>query len=480
MYISACRDMPLPSFLVEQIRALRRAPSEWFSIEEIRRRDKELEIAARYIQKGTGKELVVRRSAEQLYEHLEQWAARLLEYEVRSYEERIWNLYSHNLYVPTPEDDGHLYEEFTQYIKNAAAEIRTEISRFSNYVPPPHHNHWSKLRRTEEPLISELSATTRLRGEIFRLESIDKSPEALSTLGYAQVKIERFFSNNCGEIYHPFLIQKKEQLGTEQLQQTIRFLTYVIFKEVDEPRLKGFEQKFVTVFLRYLTCSRESSGAIATIAEQVSGLIEPFLKKTAFLFFKEEKDEKGTPLWHKGLAQLIKGLNLSSADLKKTDESYWIAQKVPDAVLRVAFKLRNTGTHEAHSNPPYENEKYAYFVFAALVLSSRILVESHMEIKKIVDHQGNADAIHDLFVKIEELATGPDGPRTDSASAGPPNRLQKLVEATGRAEAIWPNCSVSLRELLESEYLSVKSELEEADREADIEAYLDSMRDDEY
>lgn len=405
-----------------------------------------------------------------------------LENEVRSYEERIWRLYTDNLYVPTPEDDASLREEFAQYISSSAAEIRAEIPKFSNYVPPSgsYYDVWSNLDRTVKSLTSELAVTTQLRGELLRLESIDKSPEALSKIGYAQIKIERFFSHNYAEIHHPFLIQTKEQLTPERLQRSIRFLTYAIFKEIDEPRLKGFNQKFINIFLRYLTCPRESSGAIATIADQVSGLLEPFLKKVALMFFSEAKDENGTPLWHKGLEQLIRGLVLCSADLKKTEDSYWTAQNVSDAALRIAFRLRHTGTHEAHGNPPYENEKLAYFVFAALLLASSILVESNTEIRKTVDLQGDADAVRDLCVKIEELAIGPEGPRTGPAGAGARNRLQKLLEVKARVEAMWPNCSASLRGSLESEYLSVKSEVEEADREENIESYLESLRDDEY
>ncbi len=37
--------MAIPPFLLDQIRALRRASSEWFSIEEIKKRDKDIEIA---------------------------------------------------------------------------------------------------------------------------------------------------------------------------------------------------------------------------------------------------------------------------------------------------------------------------------------------------------------------------------------------------------------------------------------------------
>jgi hypothetical protein len=474
--------MPLPAHLLEQIRALRRSTSEWFSIEQIKKRDKDLEIAARYIQKGSDKELVVRRNGQELYAQLDKWAGRLLENEVRSYEDKVWRLYSENLFVPNAEDDVSLQKEFTQYINDSADAISAEISRFSDYVPPSrsYHDVSSDVKRTVRSLTSELAVTTQLGGELLRLESIDRSPDALGRIAYGQIKIERFFSHNYAEIHHPFQAENKLQIPVERLQRAIRFLTYVIFSESDAPRLKGFDQKFINIFLRYLSCSRESAGAMATIAEQVSGLLEPFLKKVALMFFGDVKDENGTLLWHKGLEALIKGQALCSTDLNKTEEAYWITKSVSDAALRVSFRLRHVGTHEAHGNPPYENEKLACFAFAALLLASDILLESHAAIRKTVDLQGDSDAVRDLCVKIEELAIGPDGPRTEPPSAAPSNRLQKLLSAKSRVEAMWPSCSASLRGLLESEYVSVKGEIEESDREENIESYLESMRDDEY
>jgi hypothetical protein len=471
--------MALPAFLLKQIEATRRPTSAWFSLEEIKKRDKDIEIAARYVQRGTDNEFAVRRTGEQLYTQLDKWAARLLENEVRLYEERIWKVYSDNLYVPTTEDDASLREEFAQYINGSAAELKVLISEFSKYAPTSgsYHDLYSELNKTVKALLSEYAATGELRGELLRLESIDTNADVLSKIGYAQIKIERFFSHNYAEVRHPFVITTKQQLSRGQLQRAVRLLTYVIFKETSEERLKGFEQKFTSIFLRYLSCPRDSSGAIATVTEQVGSLLEPFLKKIALLFYGERKDEKGTPLWHKSLEQLIKGLGLCTADLKNTDERYWTGQSVSDAALRVAFKLRHIGAHEAHGNPPYENERLAYFVFASLLLASHMLLESNAEIAKRVDLQGDADAVRDLCVKIEELTIGPDGPRI---SDGPPNRLKKLLEIKTRVEAIWPTCSISLRGSLESEYLSVKSEVEEAEREESIESYLDSMRDDEY
>ena len=229
------------------------------------------------------------------------------------------------------------------------------------------------------------------------------------------------------------------------------------------------------MFLRYLSCSRESCGAVV---EQVSSLWEPFLKKLSFLFAMH--NAKGDPVWPFGLDGLVAGLRLSSKDLRETDKAYWQTQSVEDAVLRLAYQLRHKGAHEAHDNPYYEHERNAYFVFAAVVVSCKILIEAFVEIGKLVDEREDVDEVRDLFVRIEELSIGPDGPRLSSSTGVSPSRLQKLLGFSNRAQAVWPNCSAELRRLLESEYLSVRNELSEADREANIQEFIDAQQEDRY
>jgi len=173
-------------------------------------------------------------------------------------------------------------------------------------------------------------------------------------------------------------------------------------------------------------------------------------------------------------------MGLSSGNLREAENGYWQARPVEDAVLRVAYQLRHKGAHEAHEYAYYELERHAYFVFAAILVCCKILVEARSDIAKAVDDQGEVDAVRDLFIRIDELSIGPNGPRRDSRSGVPPSRLQKLLGFNSRAEAVWPNCSATLHDLLESEYISVKDELADADREAAIEAFLESQRGDEY
>ena len=466
--------MPLPEALVSEIRQSQRAPRDWFSLEEIKRRDPDLEVAARYIQRTTGRELIVPRDKKQLYERLDDWAARLLEHEVRWYEQKIWELCSENSSVPTPEEDVILRDEMSRYIKASAEQLKEEISRVTEYTPHKYELR-SKLDSTAERLSAEMSVTMLLAGEISRLELLDSGYEPVDRTGYAQTRIERFFSANYSRIPHPFNDKEFLNLPPELLGGVIRLITHVVFRKIEEPRLQGLETRFVSVFLRYLSCSRERSGAVV---EQVAALFEPFLKKLAFVF--KIDDREGNPVWKSGLDGLIAGLGLSSSDLRKSERAYWQARTVEDGVLRLAYQLRHKGAHEAHEYAYYELERHAYFVFGAVLVSCKVLAECNREIAKVTEHQGDVDAVRELFVRIDELTIGPDGPRERSRTVGPPSRLQKLLSFSSRSQAGWPNCSARLRSLLESEYESVKSELLDADREAHLEAYLDAMRDEEY
>lgn len=468
--------MALAETLLADIRKAQRRTADWFSIEDIRKRDRELEVSARYIQKTSGEELVVQRNSRQLYEKLEEWADSLLEREVRLYEQKILELCSEHSFVPSPEDDAVLRDELLDYVKTSVEELRKEISTFSGYVPDRYYEPWSKLSNKFKRLMGEMSNTVLLAGEISRLEMVDSGYEPVDRVGYAQVKIERLLLNCYSRIPHPFDDNKSLRIPTGTAKRAVRLITFVIFKKVDEPRLAGFEGKFINTFLRYLTCSRESSGAVV---EQVCGLFEPFLKKLSLLF--EILNAEGKPIWPTSLDGLIPGLKLSSSDLKRTEKTYWQTRDTEDAVLRVAYQLRHKAAHEAHEYTYYDNERHAYFVFAVLLVSCKTLLEANPDICKVVDHQGDVDAMRDLFVKIDELTLGPDGPRIDSSTGVAASRLQKLVGFSSRAQAVWPNCSATLFSLLESEYLAARGELIEQDREAEIDAYLESMRpDDEY
>lgn len=312
--------------------------------------------------------------------------------------------------------------------------------------------------------------TVPLAGEITRLEMTERGYESLDRIGFSQTKIERFYSQYL-RIPHPFDASTQLDLSQEALNRATRLVVYVVFQPVKEPRLSGYESKFVGAFSRYLTCPRDSS---SSPVEQVAALFEPFLKKLSFLF--NILDGGGKPIWGCGLEGLIPGLGISSSNLKETNTSYWQRQSAEDAILRVAYQLRHKGAHEAHDYAYYERERNAYYVFAAILVVCKRLMDAKTEIVETIAHQGNIEMLRDLFVKIDELVYGPDGPRDVSESPEIPSRLEKLLAVGRRAQAIWPTCSAGLADGLESEYFAVKHELTESDREADIESYLEDQR----
>ena len=460
--------MPLPREVLAEIQGLLREPSEWFSVPEIQKRRPQL-FATEFVKRGTGERFSAPHQPDQVRRDLESFAADLLERELRTYESDIARLLADNSLTPSPEDDALLVSTLTHYVKAAVEEIRSQIHAFVGTTDYELPAAWSKVEERGKRIASELTVTVRLAGEISRLEIVEAGYETPSDTGFAQTKIERFYSQ-YSKIPHPFDISQRLELSPVELRNATRLLLYVVFHQVKEHRLTGFEGKFVSTFSRYLTCPRDLS---ASAVEQVAALFEPFLKKLALLF--DVRDAANDPIWPHGLEGLIASLHLTTADLRNADDAYWRSQGAEAAVLRLAYQLRHKGAHEAHEYPYYERERNAYFVFAALVVAARTLIAARPEVAQAIGHQSDVDSIRDLFVRVDELVEGPYGPRIGAETRAVPSRLDKLVAFTRRAQAIWPTCSHELLVALESEYLSVKDELIESDRQADIESYLEDM-----
>jgi hypothetical protein len=458
---------------LDQIRDLQRPLAAWFSIEEIVKRDREL-LACHFIHRDSGKMVTFPHATEDVYRKLDRWAARLMEQELRLYEMRIAEKYLQESLTPAPRDDASVLGIVTEYLDSVEQALKMQIGSFTKHDEEDWEKSWSKLRQTAKRLRVELSITLQLNGELTRLEAIDNGYEPLDRIGFAQAKVERFYAH-YHQIPHPFDVKSRLSIAPDELSRAVRLLVYVVFHSVNEPRLSGYENKFVTSFSRYLTCARDAS---SSAVEQVAALFEPFLKKLAFLF--DLRGATGNPIWGAGLNELLPAMQLTAADMKRDDAAYWGAHPVEDGVFRLAYQLRQKGAHEAHDYPYYDRERNAYFVFAALLLSCLITLRTHPKVVDAVTHQAHVDLARDLLVKIEELAEGPYGPRVDNSLGAKLTRLGKLLRFAERAQTLWPVCSTLLAVSLENEYLSVKGELAEEDREADIESYLEDMRDNQY
>lgn len=407
--------MSLPKEVLAEIQGLLRKPSEWFSVPEIRKRRPEL-FASEFVKRATGEHFSVPHQPDQVRRDLESFAAGLLERELRTYEVEIARVLADNSVTPSPADDAVLVSTLAQYAKEAVEEIRSQIRAFVGKTDYELAGAWSKLEETGKRIASELSVTVRLAGEISRLEIVEAGYETPSETGFAQTKIERFCSQ-YSKIRHPFNVGQRLELSPVELRNATRLLLYVVFQQVKEHRLTGFESKFVSTFSRYLTCPRDLS---ASAIEQVAALFDPFLKKLALLF--DVRDAANNPIWPNGLDGLTAGLHLTAADLRNADDVYWRTQGVEDAVLRLAYQLRHKGAHEAHEYPYYERERNAYFVFAALLVAAKILIAARPEVAKAIAHQSDVDSIRDLFVRVDELVEGPDGPRVGAET--PANSLK--------------------------------------------------------
>src|SRR5438093_4874765 len=117
--------MALGDALLADTRRLWRPSAEWFSIAQIEKHDQNLKIAAVYIQKDTGRELVIPRNTHDIHERLDDWASRLLEQEVRSYEERLWEFCSENSAVPSVTDEAALKDGLMQRIDASVKDTQT-------------------------------------------------------------------------------------------------------------------------------------------------------------------------------------------------------------------------------------------------------------------------------------------------------------------------------------------------------------------
>lgn len=463
--------MALPNSLLHQIQSLQRPIAEWFSVDQLRESDRHLDLYMGLNEKQQEGERNNENVPREVQDTLERKAASALDRTVRSNEQAVWDLYAELLYTPSVEDDQQLEHEFQQYLDQIVNQLRSAIASASGYKPHPWYNQASQLLRTAESLRAEIPTYIRLRGELLRLESLGRNRFIVKDVGFQQVRFESFFSQNFAVLQNPFDPKKHTRIDKHLLWRATRLITYVVFQDVEEFRLKGLKEKLPSAFFRYLDSSRESPGSLASIAEQLCGLLEPFLKKVAYLFYQDQQHTTGSPLWHQSLGPLLSGLGLIVADLKRTDTGYWLEQLPEDAILRETYSGRHIGSHEAHQRVLYESERLAHCALASLLVCAIRILTSKKETAQVIDEQGEADQLRDLFPLIDDLHRWNSPIREGRV----PTRLAKLIEVSDRAKVIWPVCSGDFRAELESEYLCIRDQIEEADREDYLQSSLEDM-----
>lgn len=465
--------MAIPAVISQAVRDRYLQTEGRFSLQTLRRKDRDLDSAL-----AVNDRFPSEQAAQDVYRIADRAAASFLAFEARRHEQIAWCIWQENNYVPAPEDDNEAILLVTESVDRIFECLKHEIAQVSGYDAYASYQmqiSWH-LPVAYKAAKAEVDSYVRLHGELLRLES-DTADLGIRGPPWfqQQVRIQNLFLQHFQVLQHPFDPERQQKCDRELLADAVRLISFVVFKEVDEFRLSGFGQKFVALVVRYLSCSRESAGPLAVVAEQLCILVEPFLKKCAFLFFPDRRSTPGDGyLWHKGLEVLIRELGISNVDLSKHDISFWKTESVENALLREAFRGRHTAAHEAQTRPLHESERLAYCALASLVVSCVRLLK-HEQVGRIVGRQCAADGLRDLFPLIEELGRYA-GPRDSEV----PSRLERLLEVTSRAKVIWPGCSPLLAQLLTSEYLDVRDELEDADRESYLQSVMEDMAQDYY
>ena len=115
-----------------------------------------------------------------------------------------------------------------------------------------------------------------------------------------------YCSRHLGKIFNPFNKDIYRDFSREEIDLSLDFLTHVLRKEIDEPRLQELDEKFYSAFEQYLTTSRLYLGSVLNGIERLSSLFEPFLKKVVYIYFKAKRlPGTKTPLWHAGIDQIL-------------------------------------------------------------------------------------------------------------------------------------------------------------------------------
>ena len=182
----------------------------------------------------------------------------------------------------------------------------------------------------------------------------------------------RYVNAYLAAIEHPFAPGVVLELAPTELEEAVAFVLQVLMTQVKEHRLADLDARFGTSFEQYLVVSRDQTGALVNAIERLATLLEPFLKKLVYLCYpRRTVAGTRTPLWHCTMDRIIRELALATADLGRTEDSYWQQQDLVDAIWRVAVASRHKGAHEAHRYNLVELERLARAILTCYVLAAR-------------------------------------------------------------------------------------------------------------
>jgi hypothetical protein len=198
----------------------------------------------------------------------------------------------------------------------------------------------------------------------------------------AEQGLRIYCSRHLGKIFNPFNKDIYRDFSREEIDLSLDFLTHVLRKEIDEPRLQELDEKFYSAFEQYLTTSRLYFGSVLNGIERLSSLFEPFLKKVVYIYFKAKRlPGTKTPLWHAGIDQILNTFGFIKAEIKNDKDEYWIKQPFEQAIFRLEYVTRHKGVHESHFYTLEQVENIANSIIASYFLVSFFLV-SKRDIKQ--------------------------------------------------------------------------------------------------
>ena len=150
----------------------------------------------------------------------------------------------------------------------------------------------------------------------------------------------RYAQAYLGKLRHPFDASQEVTFTPTDLNEAINFTTRLLLLPADEHRIANLNLLFGAAFEQYLIVSRDQIGALINAVERLAMLLEPYLKKLTYLCYpKRTFGPENSPLWHCGMEQISREIALASANLKKTEDSYWIQQPLEDE----RFGLQSSG-----------------------------------------------------------------------------------------------------------------------------------------
>ncbi|MGO8930331.1 MAG: hypothetical protein ACLQU3_25970 [Limisphaerales bacterium] len=138
-------------------------------------------------------------------------------------------------------------------------------------------------------------------------------------------------------------------------------------------------QQFYAAFQMYATAPRTDIGALCNAVDRLAGLIEPFLKKSAFHFRPAATIVKQTRsgstdilLWKTAdYADILEAFGIIQvATLRNDKDSFWAAEPASLGILRAAFSARHKGVHESRMRTLRDLEDTAYSVLGQFVVVS--------------------------------------------------------------------------------------------------------------